>query len=163
VRRTGIALWDLDSTVFDTSPRHAYFPPEGPTRDWIGYSRMCHLDIAVMPIVKLAQVTNVLLDNFILSARIGDPEVFATTKRKLGEVNFPYEQIFLMPPHQQHTVHHVEFKRRKATNLKELGYDIVIAFEDNPECQEMYHSLGIPTVLVTPPYVSNLLRQADPR
>lgn len=149
---TKVAIFDADSTIFDTSHRQHLSPRADPDATWESYALHCHADDVfpgVVSLIRLLHEAGVTI--VVVSAR---PKVaLEATQSALAKHNVPVDIIRLLNPDDPDEWHedHTEFKRQVARIIKDApNSQVVLAVEDWPHLAAMYHDEGIPSICVNP-------------
>lgn len=153
-------VWDLDSTICDTRHRRHLMPELADWQTpgaWDEYSRNCAGDTPIEGAVRLFQVLQSGHTMMILSARAGLPEVYRATHRWLHNCGVRrYSRLLLRPPGSP--LGPTEWKKIRLKMLIDEGHEIDLAIDDHPGCAEAFASLGVPTLVVTPPGAYDLAK-----
>lgn len=148
-----VALFDLDSTMFDVQHRE-HLAPEGPNRgdveNWIAYSKACVADTVVEGVAQIARLLHDAgtLVHFV-SGR--NEEAMEETVFILDLNGVPWDEIRL---HKADDLrHNGEYKSEYINSLKERDLEPVIMFEDHVVvCEMIEERTGVPCITVRPRY-----------
>jgi len=143
-----VVIYDLDSTIANTKHRHHFIDKimagEG---TWEEYSLMCEQDTIFPGVLRLAQVTSQMFQNFILTARmaVARPQ----TETWLRTVQFPYSLLKMCEDDHDD---HVGWKRKAVAEWRANGFEPILAVEDSPEVMDAFEADGIRCLAVNPRY-----------
>lgn len=134
-----VAIWDLDHTLIDSSKRMHYLQRVEP--DWPAFHAHRHLD-TIYPHAK---------EVYLGLRRIGIMPIISTyrpeearnyTRKFLADNGLSYPYMYMRADGLDPG--NVAFKYQVLLWLREKGYEIVVAFEDNPDIVAMYRGCGVP-------------------
>lgn len=141
-----VVVCDLDSTLFDSSPRHHLVPTENKhaNETWHEYSR-AHLDDTL--IEGMAVLVRLLQEHthiYVLSGRMD--VAYETTRAQLDEHRLFADRLRLRADSELGSV--AEFKIGVLREwMAEPDTEIVLMLDDFPDlCAQVTAELGIPTV-----------------
>ena len=125
-----IVIFDLDHTVLYQTNRSPY--------DWRDLS-------GDQPIQAMLDLMNLMAkEDYYIVLSSGRPErVRPQTEAFLKKHGFCYHRLYLNETPRGKTFEH---KERVLMSIRDKGYDVVIAFEDDARCAEMYVSHGVLTL-----------------
>lgn len=137
---TDIVLVDLDSTLADTRQRRHLCPTVDDTKTWTDYALGCADDEPIEGVVALIQTLHSKgIGAVIVSHR--DPAAAALTRSWLDGHKIPYLDVCL-------GVNKVGALRY----LRENGWNVLFAIDDDPDICATYERAGLPVVCVNPRY-----------
>lgn len=148
-----VVLWDLDSTLANTSHRQPMVPlikartPDGPT--WLDYSLACSDDTPVDGAAVLVRLLGGRIRQFGVSGRNKSAEKL--TWRWLDEHEIPLDELYLRED-SDHTPNG-EYKVRVIRQIRASGLEVVLFVEDWKETGEYIRDqTGVPVLLVQGDY-----------
>ena len=135
-------VFDLDGVLSDAASRQHYL--EGPWRDWDAFFEACGDDPLIEEVAQLLHLLEPSLTVVLLTARPGrvSPQTLAWLKR--------YElrwDLLVMRDWGDYDAAR-EFKRRSVEELRELGFELVLSFEDDRRNVAMFREHAIPCVYI---------------
>ena len=146
---------DLDSTLCDTSHRHHMLPPKDQRDgfDWREYSAACTDDAPVAGVIRLVQLLADFYGIIVVSARRDEARVPTTEwlNKHLGVE--PFRVVLDDLPLEREFVH----SQYKAVRIKELqkeGFQVLLHIDDWQEVEQPLAELGVPSLIVTPPWLN---------
>ena len=134
------ALIDIDGVLSDAASRQHYL--EAPRRDWPAFFDACGDD----PVIEEVRVLLDLLDSrlrvVLLTAR---PErVHHLTQAWLRRYSIRWD-LLIMRPWGDYEVSR-DFKQSTVWELRERGFELLLAIEDDRRNVEMLRAEGVPTI-----------------
>lgn len=147
MNKIGIAVFDLDSTIADTSPRHHLSPFVNSNETWYSYAEACSADkpmLGTIAVVRLLFVAG--LEIHILTGRRSTAR--EQTKAWLDTHGVPWHVLRMredsdLEPNSDYKIDYMK-------NLPELP--VLFVSDWSPECQAVRKILGIPSVCINPEY-----------
>jgi hypothetical protein len=135
-------VFDMDGVLSDAAGRQHYL--ERPRRDWQAFFEACGDDELISEVARLLEVISDEHRIVLLTARPArvQPQTLAWLKR--------YQlrwDLLIMRDFGDYGASR-EFKRRTVFELREFGFDLRLAFEDDRRNYEMFHEEGIPCVYI---------------
>ena len=150
-----ITVWDLDSTIADTSPRHHLSPFENPLETWDSYAKACSSDLPMRGTIYLMRSLYRAGEqiHIVTGRRVS---AFSETVEWLSRYEVPWHVIRMRQPGdpEPNTRYKIEYMK----SLSELPSLFVSDW--SPECQDVRKELGIAVVCINPEYPT--LNGADP-
>ena len=138
-------IFDIDGVLSDATGRqHFLQPADGGKKDWRGFFDACADDPLLEDVAALAGVVDPAVVVVLLTAR---PVRVQPNTLEWMERNGLRWDLLVMRNSGNYT-HSPEFKRLTVSELRERGFDIKVAFEDDPRNLEMFRSQGVPTVYI---------------
>ncbi|MDA8381161.1 MAG: hypothetical protein M0020_10140 [Actinomycetota bacterium] len=135
-------VFDLDGVLSDAAGRQHYI--EGGDRDWERFFAACGED----PLVEeLARLLDLLDADLAVALVTGRPQrVRPQTLAWLHRYGLRWD-LLIMRERTDHTA--VDgYKRQALANLRAAGFDVRLAFEDDPRNCAMFHAEGVPCVYI---------------
>ena len=131
----------MDGVLSDASERQHFLAGTG-RKDWKGFFDACADDTLIEEVARLIE----LLDrDLVVVLLTGRPlRVQAQTLEWL-ERHEPRWDLLVMRPKGSYSAA-LEFKRHTVRELRERGFDLRLAFEDDVRNQEMFREEGVPCV-----------------
>ena len=134
-------IFDLDGVLSDATGRQHFL--EGPgKKDWMGFFLACGDDPAIESAIRLAEVLDPDVTVMLLTGR--PVRVRRLTVDWLARHNVRWDLLIMRPSGDYGAS--LEFKRKTIAELRNLGYDLRLAFEDDVRNVEMFQSEGVPCV-----------------
>jgi hypothetical protein len=132
---------DLDGVLADARGRQHFL--NGPGRkDWRGFFDAAGDDPVIEEVVRLLQLLDRELSIVLLTAR--PMRIRSLTEEWLGRNEVTWDLLVMRPDRDFGPS--VDFKREAARHLKEVGFDLRLAFEDDRRNVDMFHAEGVPCV-----------------
>jgi hypothetical protein len=142
-RRGGPAVvFDLDGVLSDASGRQHFLDQE--RRDWVGFFEACGDDPVVEEVGRLLELLDPSLAVVLLTGR--PQRVRPQTLAWLQRYQVRWD-LLVMRAHGDFGPVDV-FKQAVVEDLRGYGFDIRLAFEDDPTNHAMYVAAGIPCVYI---------------
>lgn len=140
---TGPAIvFDLDGVLSDAAGRQHYL--DRPFRDWEAFFEACGDDALIDEVARLLEVLDGGLRIVLLTAR-----PIRVQQQTLGWLR-RYElrwDLLVMRDYGDYEASR-DFKRRSTDELRDHGFELRLAFEDDRRNVDMFHSEGIPCVYI---------------
>jgi len=134
-------IFDMDGVLSDATGRQHYL--EGPGRkDWMGFFLACGEDPAIESAVRLAQLLDPEVAVVLLTGR--PIRVRRLTRDWLARHGVRWDLLIMRPSGDYGAS--LAYKRKTIAELRDLGYDVRLAFEDDVRNVEMFQSEGVPCV-----------------
>lgn len=132
----------MDGVVSDATGRQHFL--EGDRKDWAGFFDACGDDLPIEEVARLLSLFDARLVIVLLTAR--PVRVRPQTLRWLERQGIRWD-LLIMREEPDYGLGH-EFKRRSVEALRQSGYDVVLAFEDDRRNAAMFREEGIPCVYI---------------
>jgi phosphoglycolate phosphatase-like HAD superfamily hydrolase len=135
-------VFDLDGVLSDAAGRQHFL--EHGKRDWFAFFEACGDDPVIEEIARLLELLDPTLRVVLLTGRpfrVQPQTVAWLTRYKL-------RWDLLVMRKKGDGVKVTEFKRRVVEELRTHGFDLRLAFEDDPSNHAMYVAAGIPCVYI---------------
>lgn len=135
---------DIDGVLSDASQRqHHLNNPQG-RRDWKAFFGAVGHDAPLAGVPRLLDLLDASVTVVLLSAR--PAWVFDQTHEWLGRHGLRWD--LLVVRHESDRSDAPEFKRTVVSELRTVGYDIEMAFDDDERIIEMYRAEGVRALYV---------------
>ncbi|MBV9659972.1 MAG: hypothetical protein JO337_02325 [Acidimicrobiales bacterium] len=135
-------VFDLDGVLSDAASRQHYL--EGPWRDWDAFFESCGDDPLIEEVATLLGLLDPDLWTVLLTARPAwvQPQTLAWLHR----YGLRWDLLVMRDMGDYGAAR--EFKRRSVRELRSVGFDPVLSFEDDRRNVAMFHEEGVPTVYI---------------
>ena len=135
-------IFDIDGVLSDATGRQ-HFLEEG-RRDWTAFFTACGDDPVIDELARLLHLLDVELQVVLLTGR--PHTVQPQTLAWLARYGLRWDLLVMRQEgdHEQVSL----FKRRAVTELRVHGFDLQLAFEDDPANAAMFHAEGVPCVYI---------------
>ncbi len=135
-------VFDVDGVLSDASTRQHYL--EYPRRDWEAFFHACGDDALIAEVARLLEVIDgdhriVLLTARPLRVR---PQTLAWLER------YGLRWDLLIMRERSDWMASALFKERSVEELRDYGFDLRLAFEDDRRNVTMFHRQGVPCVYI---------------
>ncbi|MHB1987562.1 MAG: phosphatase domain-containing protein [Acidimicrobiales bacterium] len=135
-------VFDIDGVLADASGRQHYL--SGYRRDWDAFFEAARADPLIPEVARLLEVIDPLLAVVLLTAR--PASIRADTVGWLERFGLRYDLLVMRAGGD--FLRAVEFKRRETRALKEHGFELRLALEDDRRNLEMFEEEGVPCLYV---------------
>jgi hypothetical protein len=133
---------DIDGVLSNAASRQHYL--EEPIPDWEGFFDACGDDPIIEEMHRLLDLLDRDLQIVLLTAR--PARVRPMTHRWLGHYEIRWDLLVMRPWGDYLSAR--AFKRESVRDLRGFGFDLGLAFEDDPRNVDMFRGEGIPCVYV---------------
>ncbi|HLF41068.1 MAG TPA: hypothetical protein VI854_06290 [Acidimicrobiia bacterium] len=133
---------DLDGVLSDAASRQHYI--EAPRPDWRAFFDACGDDPVIAEVKVLVELLDPALRVVLLTAR--PQRVHPLTEAWLERYEIRWD-VLIMRPWGDYAAAR-EFKRETVWELRQFGFDLRLAFEDDRRNVEMFHAEGVPCLYV---------------
>jgi hypothetical protein len=142
--RTGCpaVVFDIDGVLSDAAGRQHYL--ERGRRDWNAFFEACGDDPVIEEIARLLELLDSSLTVVLLTGR--PLRVAPQTVAWLHRYGLRWD-LLLMRSRGDYT-HVTDFKQSAVSDLRAHGFDLRLAFEDDPSNHAMYVAAGVPCVYI---------------
>jgi predicted secreted acid phosphatase len=152
-----LVIFDLDSTLANTSQRRHLSPYQDPSSDWVKYAKACANDTPIAGAVALANLLWNHYGIFILSGR--EDAAMAETKWWLARHQVMHD--FLKLREAGDTEDNGLYKAECIEQLKNDGYTIHLLIDDWPDTVNTVMLYGTPALCVNPMYNNKSVAQHE--
>jgi len=136
------AVVDLDGVLSDAASRQHYL--EAPRRDWRAFFDACGDDPVIEEIKVLLDLLDAELRIVLLTAR--PQRVHHLTEAWLGRYHIRWD-LLLMRPWADYDMAR-DFKQSSVWELRDWGFELRIAIEDDRRNVAMFRGEGIPCIYI---------------
>lgn len=135
-------VFDMDGVLSDAAGRQHYL--ERPYRDWEAFFAACGDDQLIDEVARLLEVLDPGLQIILLTAR--PIRVQRQTLGWLERYQLRWD-LLIMRDFGDYDASR-DFKQRTVWELRQFGFDLRLAFEDDRRNYDMFHAEGIPCVYI---------------
>ncbi len=134
---------DMDGVISNAVERQHYL--NEPPKDWKGFFNACDQDAPISATTTLLNQLNSDLLVILLTAR--PSWVREKTLNWLGRHN-PRWDLLILRSQAEDELSAGEYKLRSLHELKQRGFDLRVAFEDDPKNVALFTDFGLPCVYI---------------
>jgi hypothetical protein len=143
--RSGAAvIFDIDGVLSDAAGRQHFLDRSRGRRDWAAFFEACGDDQVIEEIARLLELLNPSLAVILLTGR--PHRVQAQTLAWLQRYGLRWDLLVMRSRGDYAQV--TEFKQAVVHDLRAYGFDLRLAFEDDPSNHAMYVAAGVPCVYI---------------
>jgi len=143
--RSGEAvIFDIDGVLSDAAGRQHFLDRGQGRRDWGAFFEACGDDQVIEEIARLLELLNPSLAVILLTGR--PHRVQAQTLAWLQRYGLRWDLLVMRSRGDYAQV--TEFKQAVVRDLRAYGFDLRLAFEDDPSNHAMYVAAGVPCVYI---------------
>jgi phosphoglycolate phosphatase-like HAD superfamily hydrolase len=135
-------VFDMDGVLSDASRRQHYL--EWPMHDWDAFFEACGDDELIDEVARLLDVMDDGLRIVLLTAR--PMRVQPQTLAWLARYELRWD-LLVMRDRGDYQASRT-FKRGAVEDLRDYGFDLRLAFEDDRRNVDMFHAAGVPCVYI---------------
>jgi phosphoglycolate phosphatase-like HAD superfamily hydrolase len=135
-------VFDMDGVLSDAAGRQHYI--EYPYRDWEAFFRACGDDDLIDEVARLLEVLDRDHRVILLTAR--PMRVQPQTLAWLDRYQLRWDLLIMREFGDYMAAR--SFKLRSVGELRDFGFDLRLAFEDDPRNVAMFHSQGVPCIYI---------------
>jgi beta-phosphoglucomutase-like phosphatase (HAD superfamily) len=135
-------VFDLDGVLSDAAGRQHFL--ERGRRDWKAFYEACGDDPPIAEIARLLELLDPSLAVILLTGRPGRVE--PQTLGWLERYQLRWDALLMRRRGDGTPV--TAFKQRAVEELRQHGFDLRLAFEDDPSNHAMYVAAGVPCVYI---------------
>jgi hypothetical protein len=135
-------VFDIDGVLSDAAGRQHFI--ERGRRDWDAFFEACGEDPLVAEVARLLELLDPTLGVVLLTGR--PLRVRPQTLAWLARYRLRWDLLVMRDRGDYSQVS--EFKRRTVHDLRANGFDLRLAFEDDPRNRDMFHDEGIPCIYI---------------
>ena len=135
-------VFDIDGVLSDAAGRQHFI--ERGRRDWTAFFEACGDDPVIEEIARLLELLDSSLHVVLVTGRPlrVQPQTLAWLKRYRLRWD-----LLVMRAHGDYA-HVTGFKQSVVVELRDFGFDLRLAFEDDPSNHAMYVAAGVPCVYI---------------
>ena len=142
--RAGKAVvFDIDGVLSDATSRQ-HFIEEGKQKDWRAFFDACGEDALIAETARLIQLLEHELTVVLLTGR--PVRVRKLTTEWLDRHGLRWDLLVMRDSGDYSKA--LEFKRRTVAELRDVGFELELAFEDDARNREMFHEEGVPCIYI---------------
>lgn len=135
-------VFDMDGVLSDAAGRQHYI--EYPYRDWEAFFHACGDDDLIDEVARLLEVLDRDHRVILLTAR--PMRVQPQTLAWLDRYQLRWDLLIMREFGDYMAAR--SFKLRSVGELRDFGFDLRLAFEDDPRNVAMFHSQGVPCIYI---------------
>jgi len=135
-------VFDMDGVLSDASSRQHFL--DSPRRDWDAFFAACGDDELIDEVARLLEVLDAAHHVILLTAR--PLRVRPQTLAWLDRYKLRWD-LLIMRDYGDYSASR-SFKRQAVDDLRDYGFDLRLAFEDDRRNVDMFHREGIPCVYI---------------
>ena len=137
-------VFDIDGVLSDAASRQHYLEGSGGRRDWKGFFDACGEDPLIEEVATLLHLLDPSLQIVLLTGR--PQRVQDRTVAWLERYDLRWD-LLIMRDYGDYAAAR-DFKERTVTELREAGFELRLAFEDDLRNAEMFRAEGVPCVYI---------------
>jgi hypothetical protein len=141
-RRGPAVVFDIDGVLSDAAGRQHFL--ERGRRDWPAFFEACGDDPVIEEIARLLELLDPSLSVILLTGR--PQRVQPQTLAWLRRYGLRWDLLVMRPRGEYAQV--TSFKESTVYELRTFGFDLRLAFEDDPSNHAMYVAAGVPCVYI---------------
>ena len=135
-------VFDMDGVLSDAAGRQHFL--EAPRRDWRSFFEACGDDPLIDEVARLLELLDGGLAVVLLTAR--PIRVQPQTLAWLDRYKLRWDLLIMRELGDYDSS--PEFKFRTVAELRDYGFDLRLAFEDDRRNYEMFHAVGVPCIYI---------------
>jgi len=135
-------VFDIDGVLSDAAGRQHFL--EWGRRDWDAFFDACGEDPLVEEVARLLELLDGSLGIVLLTGR--PLRVQPQTLAWLDHFRLRWDLLVMRG--RGETAQVARFKRAAVGELRAYGFDLRLAFEDDPRNRDMFHSEGVPCIYI---------------
>ncbi len=135
-------IFDVDGVLSDAANRQHFL--EGRRRNWEAFFDSCGDDPLIEEVARLLELLDAGLSVILLTAR--PSWVAPHTLAWLARFNLRWDLLVMRDRGDYDSA--PDFKRRSLRELREFGFEALLAFEDDRRNVTMFHEEGIPAIYI---------------
>jgi hypothetical protein len=135
-------VFDLDGVLSDAASRQRFL--ERGNQDWEAFFNACGEDPVVEELARLLELLDPHLQIVLLTAR--PLRVQPQTLAWLAHNRLRWDLLIMRERGDHSEVS--GYKRQASLELRKRGFDVRLAFEDDPRNRDMFRAEGIPCVYI---------------
>jgi hypothetical protein len=142
---------DLDGVLSDARGRQHFLSGPG-RKDWKGFFDAAGDDPVIEEVVRLTELLDRELSIVLLTAR--PVRIMPLTEAWLERSGVDWDLLIMRPDRDFGPS--VEFKRTTTRELRDAGFDLRLAFEDDRRNVDMFHEEGVPCLYLHSGYYDSV-------
>jgi phosphoglycolate phosphatase-like HAD superfamily hydrolase len=135
-------VFDMDGVLSDAAGRQHFL--ERPFRDWEAFFEACGDDALIDEVARLLEVIDAAHRIVLLTAR--PMRVQRQTLGWLDRYQLRWDLLIMRDFGDYESSR--DFKQRTVHELRQSGFDLRLAFEDDRRNYDMFHAEGVPCVYI---------------
>ncbi len=138
-------VFDIDGVLSDAAGRQHFLEGGGGRRrDWDGFFAACGDDPLIDEVARLLELLDRRLQILLLTGRPiwVQPQTLAWLER----YHLRWDVLVMRDTGDYSAAR--EFKRQTVRHLRDHGFDLRLALEDDPRNREMFHDEGLPCIYI---------------
>ncbi len=136
-------LVDIDGVLSDATKRQHFLEGEG-RRNWRAFFDACGEDALIAEVARLLELLDASVAVLLLTGR--PLRVQVRTLAWLERYGVRWDMLIMRNAGDYAAAR--EFKRQTVGELREHGFDLRLAFEDDRRNLEMFHEEGVPCLYI---------------
>lgn len=137
-------VFDIDGVLSDAASRQHYLEGPGGRRDWKGFFDACAEDPLIEEVATLLHLLDPALQIVLLTGR--PQRVQDRTLAWLERYDLRWD-VLIMRDYGDYAAAR-DFKERTVSELRDAGFELRLAFEDDLRNAEMFRAAGVPCVYI---------------
>lgn len=137
-------VFDIDGVLSDAASRQHYLEGPGGRRDWKGFFDACGEDPLIEEVATLLHLLDPALQIVLLTGR--PQRVQDRTLAWLERYDLRWD-VLIMRDYGDYAAAR-DFKERTVSELRDAGFELRLAFEDDLRNAEMFRAAGVPCVYI---------------
>jgi len=143
-------VFDIDGVLSNADYRQ-HFLADRSRRDWRAFFDACGGDTLIEEVGRLAELLDPGLVVVLLTGR--PLRVQPVTMEWLDRHGLRWDLLIMRTSGDYSAAR--EFKRQTVSELRDRGFDLRLALEDDPRNREMFHDEGVPCIYIHSGYYEN--------
>ncbi len=135
-------VFDIDGVISEAAGRQHFL--EGPVRNWDGFFESCDEDPVIEETAKLLELLDGRLTVVLLTGR--PSRVLGRTRRWLERNGLRWDLLIMRVDGDRDAV--ASYKRSALSALRSYGFEVCLAFEDDPRNREMFRQEGVHCIYI---------------
>lgn len=136
-------VFDIDGVLSDAT-RRQHFIEEGSSKNWRAFFDACGEDALIAETARLIELLDPQLVIVLLTGR--PVRVRDLTTEWLHRHGLRWDLLVMRDSGDYSKA--LEFKRRTLSELRDMGLELELAFEDDARNREMFHEEGVPCIYI---------------
>ena len=135
-------VFDLDGVLSDAAGRQHFL--DAPRKDWDAFFAACGDDMLIDEVARLLDVIDDDIHIVLLTAR--PVTVRPQTLAWLDRHDLRWDLLLMRPVGSY--IASRKYKQAAVEELRDYGFDLRLAFEDDRRNVEMFHAAGVPCIYI---------------